>query len=351
MKTYKNIYNKISSFQNIFLAYLKAKKGKSKKLDVLMFEENLLKNVKTLQKELITQTYYPIPLQQFILRDPKTRKISKSDFRDRIVHHALINIIGPIFEKTFIYDSCANQKGKGTSLALKRFDKFKRQVSNNGKLIKKPHNKNSIISYAFKADIKHYFDSIDHEILLNIIRRKIKDKHTIQLIKKILANFNKNKGKGMPLGNLTSQFFANVYLNDLDYFIKHELKIKHYIRYVDDFIITHSNKKILEIYKYTIIKYLKYLKLELHPDKSKIFPLYKGVNFLGFRCFYYHKLLRKKNLNHFYKRIAKFKYLLKNRLISQEKIIQSIQGWFAYAMQGNTHNLRKRISRKLDLFI
>ena len=158
-----------------------------------------------------------------------------------------------------------------------------------------------IKGYTLKADIKHYFETVDHKILLDIIKSKIKDKKIIWLIKQILDNFNtKIKGKGMPLGNLTSQFFANVYLNELDYFIKHKLREKYYIRYVDDFVVLHKNKKILEIYKEKINNYLlKHLKLELHKDKSKIIPLKNGVDLLGYRVFGYYKLLRKRNLKQY----------------------------------------------------
>jgi len=171
------------------------------------------------------------------LRDPKTRKISKSAYRDRVVHHALCNIIVPDFDKDFIYDSHANRIGKGTLKAIERFDKFKRIVSKN----------NTRECFVLKADIKHYFEEVDHQILINIIRKKIKDEKAIWLIERILA-VNK-KIKGMPLGNLTSQFFANLYLNELDQFAKHELKAKHYIRYVDDFVILYEDKEQLEKWK------------------------------------------------------------------------------------------------------
>jgi len=184
MKTYKNLYDKIISFGNLFLAWRNARKGKTKKDYVIEFEKDLIKNLLDLYEELKNQTYKPKPLINFILRDPKTRKISKSDFRDRIVHHALVRIIEPIFDKGFIYDSCANRKNKGSLLSLNRFEKFKRQVTQN----------NSRIAFCLKADIKHYFEEVHHDILLNIISRRIKDKKVIWLIKQILAN--------LPLGKL-----------------------------------------------------------------------------------------------------------------------------------------------------
>ena len=186
-KTYNNLYSQIASLENLFLAYKKARKGKSKKNYVIEFEENLIENLLKLQEELRNQTYQPKPLKTFILRDPKTRVISKSNFRDRIVHHALIRIIEPIFDKSFIYDSCANRIGKGNLFALRRFDLFKRKVSRNGK-INGWFSTNQIKGYCLKADIRHYFEEINHEILISIIERKIKDEKIIWLIRQILGN-------------------------------------------------------------------------------------------------------------------------------------------------------------------
>ena len=223
MKTHKQLYRKFCSLDNLTLAYEKAKKGKTKKESVILFKRDFERNLLSLQKELINKTYHPQPLKRFIIRDPKTRVIHASIFKDRIVHHALINIIEPIFEKIFIYDSFASRKNKGTHLAIKRFDEFKRKVSRNGLpiSIKQKYSKNKVQGYCLKSDIKHYFDEVDHKVLLNILIRKIKDDSLLEIIEKILINLKpKIKGKGMPLGNYTSQFFANVYLNDLDYFVK-----------------------------------------------------------------------------------------------------------------------------------
>jgi len=308
MKTYNDLYPQVICFENLYFAWKKARKNKTNRSYVIEFEKNLLNNLIHLNNELKTETYEPKPLQTFILRDPKTRKISKSAFRDRVVHHALINIMEPIFDKSFIYDSCANRIRKGSLFALKRFDKFKRKISSNGSII--PNNwkdNNYVKGYILKADIKHYFYTVDHEILIEIISRKLKDEKVIWLIKKILDNFESNiKGKGMPLGNLTSQFFANVYLNELDYFIKYNSKIKYYIRYVDDFVVLHNSKQQLEEWKTQINNFLKEkLKLELHPNKSKIIPLSKGIDFVGFRNFYYFKLLRKRNIVSMKKKLCK----------------------------------------------
>ncbi len=153
----------------------------------------------------------------------------------------------------------------------------------------------------------------------------------------------------MPLGNMTSQFFANVYLNELDYFIKHVLKAGYYIRYVDDFVILHENKKVLVFYKEKIEKFLETLKLELHLQKSKIFSFYKGVNFLGFKILYYYKLVRRRNLILIYNRLNRFTIEYEAGFIDRETVVRSLEGWFAYAIWGNTYNLRKSIIKRFNL--
>ncbi len=188
MKTYKNLYRNIYSYDNLFLAYKKARKGKTKKDYVIEFEKNLKNNLLQLQEELMRQTYSPKPLKSFILRDPKTRKISKSEFRDRIIHHALVRVIEPIFDKSFINGCCANRIGKGTLYALKLFDKYQRKVTRN----------NSRIAFCLKADIKHYFHEVNHEILIEIIKRKISDKKVIWLINQILSNMPIGGGASNP---------------------------------------------------------------------------------------------------------------------------------------------------------
>ncbi|MGC9309068.1 MAG: reverse transcriptase domain-containing protein [Candidatus Nanoarchaeia archaeon] len=335
---WERLYEKIISLNNLFLAYKKARKHKTKKFYVKEFEKELYDNLLKLHKELKNQTYYPKPLVTFILRDPKTRKISKSDFRDRVVHHTLVRIIEPIFDKGFIYDSCANRIGKGNLFALSRFNKFKRKVTNNLKTD----------AFCLKADIKHYFKEVNHPILVNIIKRKIKDEKVIWLIKQILANLPAGKldcKKAMPLGNLTSQFFANIYLNELDYFIKHKLKSKYYIRYVDDFVILHKNKQKLEKFNKEINNFLeKKLKLELHKQKSRIINLSRGIDFVGFRNLWHHRLLRKRNIKNMQTKVIRYQ----RGEIMKREILESFQGWNAYAKHANTYKLRQNIVKKFN---
>jgi len=344
-KMYRNLWKELCSHENLELAYKKARKHKTTKEYVIEFEKSLENNLLLLRSELLLHCYKPKPLVNFIIRDPKTRKISKSHFRDRVIHHALCNIIEPIFDKTFIHDSYANRIGKGALAAVKRFEHFKRKASRN----------NTLTCYVLKADISKYFESVNHKILMNIIKKKIKDKNILWLIKLILANpiererEREREGNGMPLGNLTSQFFANVYLNELDQYSKHKLKVKYYIRYVDDFVILHNDKAILEFYKREIDNFLKdNLKIELHKDKSKIVSLDKGVTFLGFRIFYYHKLLKKSNIRKIKNNLRMFKENFDKSKIDYDKIYDSFEGWIEYVKHANTYKFRKKFAKEIE---
>jgi len=351
MKTYNKLYKKVYSYKNLYEAYREARRGKTKKGDVKEFEKDLRDNLMALHRELKEQSYKPRQLIIFILRDPKTRRISKSDFRDRVVHHALVQVIEEIFQKIFIHDSCANQRSKGNLLGIKRLHRFMNKISKNGK-INGWFNNNQVRGYYLKADIKHYFQEVDHEILINIIKRKITDEKVIWLVGQILSNNPFGWGgerrsecrKGMPLGNLTSQFFANIYLNELDYFVKHRLKAKYYIRYVDDFIILHKSREQLIKWKQEINKFLNdKLRLTLHPDKSFIKSVSAGIGFVGFRNFYHYRLLRKRNIRKMHVKVRKYK----EDEISYDKIMESFQGWNAYAKWADSFGVRREILKKI----
>nr|AQS33187.1 hypothetical protein [uncultured archaeon] len=340
MKTYPHLYGQICSRENLELAFRRARKRRSRKQYVIDFEKDLMGNLQLLQTELLFHSYCPRPLQSFILRDPKTRKISKSNFRDRIVHHALCNVIGPLLEKKFIYDSYANRVGKGTLNAIERFHFFQRKVTKN----------NTQRCHVLKADIYHYFETVDHTILIHLLSREITDQRVLWLVRIILQNYTTSEiGKGMPLGNLTSQFFANVYLNELDQFVKQQLHVKYYLRYVDDFVIFERSAKKLEDYEAKIDLFLKdNLGLQLHPDKTKIIEHQKGIGFLGFTLFPHHKLLKAKNVRHFQKRYNSLYNEYVTEKCNYDRVYDFLEGWMAYAKQANTYNLRKRILLKME---
>lgn len=336
MQTYTNLYPQLCSYGNLELAFNKAKKRKSKKEYVQKFEANKKNELYKLEWELQTGIYKPGHLTTFIVRDPKTRKISASHFRDRVVHHAICNMIEPIYEPRFIHDTFANRIGKGTFGTLQRFDKFMRQVGENG--------------YCLKADIRKYFENVDHEVLMGILGRRIKDPQLLGLIRIILSNHKTERpGKGMPLGNLTSQFFANVYLAELDHFVKHELRAKHYLRYVDDFVILAQDKTQLEAWKAQIDEFLTgKLKIALHPDKTKIIPLRGGVPLVGFRVFRTHKILKRSNRLRFMRRLEDYRVGLAAGTITKEHVQHAIAGYDGYARMGNTFTFRESIREEIE---
>lgn len=315
MQTHNNLFPEVCSYENLYLAFKKASKGRKKKPYVQRFRENLPNELYRLQFELQTGSYKPAPLTTFVVRDPKSRKISASPFRDRVVHHATCNIIGPIFESRSIHDSFANRKGRGTSGILRRFDSFKRKVG--------PH------GFALKADIRHYFQTVDHAVLLSILGKRIKDRRLLDLISLILANHKTERpGIGMPLGNLTSQTFANIFLGELDNFVKHRLRVKFYVRYVDDFILLSRDRAQLADCQTKINVFLRdELHLSLHPDKTKIVRISSGVQLVGFRVFP--------------------KYIFKEGLrtgeISKAHVKASLNGSMGYLAMANTFNQRERI--------
>ncbi|MBN1792414.1 hypothetical protein JW826_01900 [Candidatus Woesearchaeota archaeon] len=340
MNATNDLYEKLCTYENLELAWQKARKHKTLKPYVKEFEKNLKTNLCALRIELLLFSYRPRPLETFILRDPKTRIISKSDFRDRVIHHAICNIIEPLFEKTFIYDSYANRKRKGVLKAIARFNVFKRKSSRN----------NTRTCFILKADIRHYFDTVDHNILIRILRKKICDERLIKLIEIILSNHKTAEhGKGMPLGNLTSQFFANIYLNELDQYVKHTLKAKYYIRYVDDFVIFSDSHEILRVHQQNINLFLKNnLLLELHPDKSKIIPIKKGITFLGFRNYYNHRLLKKSNIRKIRKKLIDAKTEYQINKLTYDDAYNIFEGWSAHSRFANTYKLRKTMSNMLE---
>ncbi len=228
-----NIFEKIVSLENLFLAWKEFKKGKTSSQDVQEFGLYLEDNIFQLHEELKSHRYTHGTYTPFFVTDPKLRHIHKASIRDRLLHHAVFRILYPIFDRNFIYDSYSCRVGKGTHRAVNRLERFIAKLS---------HNNNRLV-YALKCDIRKFFDSINQDILTKLIDKKIEDKDTRWLIGQILGSFSKTPGRGLPLGNVTSQLFANIYLNELDQFVKHNLKVKYYLRYCDDFIILQDDKK------------------------------------------------------------------------------------------------------------
>jgi retron-type reverse transcriptase len=269
--------------------------------------------------------------------------ISAAPYRDRVVHHALTSVIMPIFERTFIYDSYANRVGFGTHRALKRFTHFARS---------------SI--YILQCDIRKYFPSIDHEILKNQIRRKIKCPETLWLVDTIIDASNEQdpvdhyfpgdelltpliRKKGLPIGNLTSQFFANIYLSGFDHFIKETVQAKKYLRYVDDFALFSDDHAFLSAARLAIEEHLVTLRLKIHPIKSQLFQTRQGSNFVGFRVFPDHIRVRSDNLRRSRYRLKRLQKQYRQGEIPLQILIRSLQSWEAHLKHGDTQFLRQQI--------
>ncbi|TSC91621.1 MAG: RNA-directed DNA polymerase (Reverse transcriptase) [Parcubacteria group bacterium Licking1014_17] len=259
--------------ENLFLAWKEFRRGKKKRRDILEFEFNLEDNLFGLHNQLSAKIYQHSPYESFCITDPKLRHIHKATVRDRILHHAVFRILYPIFDAGFIFDSYSCRLGKGTYRGIRRLKSFCRKLSRN----------NSRNIFALKCDVKRFFDSIDHEILVGLIKRKIHGENVLWLLGVIISSFKKDIDKGLPLGNVTSQLFANIYLNELDEFVKHHLKLKFYLRYCDDFIILSEDKNYLYELSFLVGNYLNnILQLNLHPQKIIIRKYRQGIDFLGY---------------------------------------------------------------------
>jgi len=262
----------ITSIKALTIAWQKFSRGKKSRKDVTAYQRNLQANLMKLHHVLQNGSYTHHPYERFTIFDPKQRQIHKATVTDRIVHQAIVSAIEPLFEKRFIYDSYSCRVDKGTHAGVLRLQSFLRKASRN----------NTQKVYVLKCDIRKYFASIDHEILLDLIAQRVQDETILELVRAILLSQGRETGRGIPLGNITSQLFANVYLHEFDWFMKHTLQVKYYIRYCDDFVIVSTDKEYLENLIEPIQVFLQSaLGLDLHPHKVTIRPWYQGIDFLG----------------------------------------------------------------------
>lgn len=333
MKTYNNLFTQIYDYQNLYRAFLLAQRRKRSKADVLDFESNLESNLWDIQSDLIYKTYRPGKYKTFYVYDPKTRLIMAAPFRDRVVHHALCNIIEPIFERRFIDTSLACRIGKGVDAGVDKVSAYLRETQR-----KYGH------MYCLKCDVRKYFQSIDKRILRRIVFKKIRCRETRWLINVVLDSTDGERG--IPVGNLPSQLFANVYLNELDHFVKEQLHAKYYVRYMDDFIILHEDKKYLHALLEVITEYLsERLDLELN-NKTSIFPVRHGIDFLGYRIFIGHKLLRKRYIKRTKRMIKHFEQEYKEGRMRMDYIQQVLASWNGRAKRANVPVLRGEIAKQ-----
>jgi len=268
-----DLFDRIASLENLLLAWELFRKGKRSRGDVMVFERNLEDNIFELHKNLISGLYRHSPYEPFTIHDPKQRTIHKALVRDRVVHQAIVNVIEPLFERRFIHDSYSCRVGKGTHAAIERLRSFLASASKN----------NTRTVYAVKCDVRKFFASVNHEILLRLLTHRISDQRVINLLTVIIRSFEMMPGTGIPLGNLTSQLFANVYLHELDWYIKQKLRIRHYVRYCDDFVMLTTSRDQGFALAQAADQFLRnQLKAELHPNKIHVRTWNQGIDFLGY---------------------------------------------------------------------
>lgn len=350
MKTYRNLYPSICEWENIHTAWRKARKGKRGREAAATFEFNLEKNLFELEQELATKTYQPGPYSSFYIHEPKRRLISAAPFRDRVVHHALCNVIEPIFERSFLTDSYANRKGKGTHKAVDAAQKYAQRFS-----------------YVLSLDMRQFFPSIDHAILRQTLARKIADRDVLWLIDTILESgvgvlheqyefvpfpgddlFAQTRPRGLPIGNLTSQFWANCFMNPLDHFIKRELGCPGYIRYVDDLLLFGNDKNTLWQWKEAMVEKLVHMRLTIHPG-SHPRPVTEGIPFLGFIVYPTHRRVKRRKIVHYRRKLrATMKDYRKGR-VTREEVGASLGGWINHVRYADSWGLRQSLVEEVRL--
>jgi len=347
-KVYNHLYPALVTFQNLLQAYRQAARGKRSQPQVADFEFKREGHLLDLQRELQTKTYRPGPYYSFYIRDPKHRLISAALFRDRVVHHALCNIIEPLFERTFIGDSYANRVDKGTHRALDRAQALARRYR-----------------YVLQGDVRQFFPSVDHAVLRAILARKLADPDILWLIDIILANgadvlideydlvyfpgddlLAACRPRGLPIGNLTSQFWANVYLNELDQFVKRRLRCPAYVRYVDDVLLFADDKHQLWDWKDAIREQLVGLRLTLHARSSTVYPVAHGIPFLGFRLYPRQRRLKRRNGVAFSRRLRTWRAAVSRGEMNFAQLSGHIRGWIAHAAHGDTWGLRRALLKQ-----
>jgi len=330
-------FEKIISVDNLLPAWKEFLRGKRNKKDVQEFQLHLMDNVLSLHNDLKNKTYIHGGYHAFNISDPKPRNIHKASVRDRLLHHAIYRILYPVFDKKFIYDSYSCRTNKGTHKAMDRFRDFHRKVSKN----------DTRTCYVLKCDIRKFFANIDHNILKKILSKGIFDTDILWLFSQVIDSFHtsvnainsaiaENLAKGLPLGNLTSQLLANIFMNEFDQFIKRELKVKYYIRYADDFVILHHDKSYLTHLRYGVNVFLtERLKLQLHPDKVFIKTIASGVDFLGWAHFSKYRVLRTSTKRRMFKNLE------------NSPKLETVQSYFGLLKHGDAWKIRQEIEKSV----
>lgn len=349
-KKTNSIYRQVTSWENLIEAYRLAARGKRGASSTARFEHQVADRLLDLERDLSQLTYQPGPYTSFFIHDPKRRKISAAPFRDRVVHHALCRVIEPVFERAFIADSYANRRGKGTHRAVDRLQQFARRHQ-----------------FVLRLDIVKHFPSIDHAILAEILGRKLPEPEMQWLVAKILASgagvldeeyaprwfpgddlLAVIRPRGLPIGNLTSQFWSNCYLNPFDHFVQRELRCPAYVRYVDDFALFSDSTRQLWRWREAIVERLAEYRLTVHPE-GQVFPVSHGIPWLGFVVWPSHRRVKARNVRNFTRRLrARWEEYCADE-ISFGEFDASVKGWVNHVRFADTWGLRREIlSRPLQ---
>lgn len=341
----ETLFEKMTNFETLYYSYRRARLGKRAQPEVAEFDFHLEGELFALQEELRAKTYTPGAYRSFYKTEAKRRLISAAPFRDRVVHHALISAMEPFFERRFIFDSYANRLGKGTHRALDRCTHFLRAGG-----------------YVLQCDVRQFFPSIDHQIMMARLTRVVDDPDVLWLSRRILSAgagvldevyemawfpgddlLAAVRPRGLPIGNLTSQFWANVYLDALDQFVKRELKCRRYLRYVDDFLLFADGKAELHAWLGEIEGFLQSLRLTLHHNTAQVRPVGAGFPFLGFIVYPDHRRLKSARGHAFRRRFQRLAELYRSGQIPLERVRASVSGWIGHASHGDTYGLRAKI--------
>lgn len=345
MKTYRHLYDQITDFATLLDAFRKARRGKRDQAEVAEFEFGLEPNLFQLREELRNRTYQPGAYRNFYIMERKLRLISAAPFRDRVVHHALCSTLDPIWERRLIHDTYACRPGKGTHRALDRCQEFARRYS-----------------YVLQCDVHQFFPAVDHAILRAKLARYVADPDALWLIDRILASdagvlapmyqmewfpdddlMAAYRPRGLPVGNLTSQTWANIYLDSLDQFVKRDLKCPAYVRYCDDFLLFDNDKAQLHDWKSQVQGHLNGLRLCLNWRRSTIYPTSTGISFLGLRIFPTHRRLRADNVRLTRQRLRRHRDAFQSGRMTEQRFRQSLQAWIAHARHADSWRLRRAL--------
>lgn len=343
MKRHKYLFDEVVSLRNLYGAARDALRGKRSRQPAASFFLEFENELVALQEELLSGQYSPGSYHYFKIYEPKQRLVAAAPFRDRVVHHAIVRVIEPIFEKRFIEDSFACRPGKGTHAAMRRAATFAKRYR-----------------YALKCDVRKYFPSIDHDVMLQLVSRVIGDSQLLDLLAKVLESHYDSvdhewpaggdlfdvrlRKRGLPIGNLTSQFLANVYLNPLDHFVKHDLRVKGYARYLDDFLLFGNDRAELKRHGDRINEKLTELRLTMHPDKYRLLPTRLGVDFAGYVVYANGWIrVRTSTVRRFQRRYRGMLWEVRHRRRPAAEVTQSVKAWVAHTAHAQSVGLRRAV--------